>query len=243
MMRRTYQLLALALLILPLSVQAAETMSQVVVIKSNADPFLPGRTISATEMLSLSAGEHITAVASNGQVIKVTGPYSGTIGMPPDPAESGSIVRMIANLIKTESADRNTLAVTRQWQAERMPPDPWVVSIASQGPHCVLATQPVSIWRGNAEKESSIRLSRSSNGPFADSRWPKGAYSTPWPSSIEIASGQTYRARIDGSQEAVFDIFVAPRELPTTVHRVVWLAEHGCRRQARMLLDQAAAEH
>jgi hypothetical protein len=241
MMGRRY--LLLVLLILSPPIKAAEVTSQVVVLKSTATPFAPGKIIGASETLSLSAGEHITAVAPNGQVIQLAGPYSGTIAIPPASRTSGSIVQTISNLMKSESPDRSTLAVTRQWQVEKAPTDPWAVHIAMQGPHCVLEKQTVSIWRSNAGKEASIRLSGGSDGRFAESRWPAGANSAPWPSSIEIANGRTYRAElVESREQVVFDVFVAPRALPTTVHRAVWIAEHGCRRQARMLLDTVAAE-
>lgn len=241
MMRRTC--LLLVLLILSPPIQAAEATSQVVVIKSNAAPFAPGKIINATETLSLSAGERITAVASNGQVIQVAGPYSGVVRMPPVSEKSASVVQTISNLMKSESADRDTLAVTRQWRVERTPQDPWAVHIALGGPHCVLEMQPVSIWRSDAGKETSLRLSGGPGGRFADSRWRDGENAVPWPSSIEIANGRTYRAKIGGSgEEMVFDIFVAPRNLPTSIHRAAWIAEHGCRRQARMLLEKATNE-
>jgi hypothetical protein len=241
MMRRTC--LLLVLLILSSAAEAAEATSQVVVIKSNAAAFAPGKIIEATETLSLSAGERMTAVAANGLIIHLVGPYAGTVKAPPVAEKSSSIVQTISNLMKSNPADRNTLAVTRQWQVERPSPDPWAVDIATQGPHCVLEKRPVSIWRNNAATETPITLRRSSGGRAADGRWRKGENAVPWPPGVEIVSGQTYRAKIGESREdVIFDIFVAPRDLPTTAHRVAWIAEHGCRRQAQMLLEKAASE-
>lgn len=235
--------LLLVLLILSPPIHAAEATSQVVVIKSNAAPFAPGRIIDATETLSLSAGERITAVASNGQVLQLAGPYSGMIRMPAVSDKSASVVQTIANLMKSEPADRDTLAVTRQWRVEQAPQDPWAVQIDQKGPHCVLETQPVSIWRSNAGTETSLRLSGGPDGRSADSKWPQGANSMPWPPGIAIANGGTYRAKIGGSgEETTFDIFIAPGNLPTVVHRAAWIADRGCRRQARMLLEKAAAK-
>lgn len=241
MMRRTC--LLLALLVLSPALQAADPATQIVVIRSTAGSLAPGKLIDVAETLSLSAGEQIVAVAANGQVIKVAGPYTGRIKVPAAPEKSGSILETISNLVRSESAEQNTLAVTRQWRVERPPSDPFAVDIALKGPHCVLEAHPVSIWRSVAGQESSIRLRRGSDTRSAASRWPAGANSAPWPDGIEIASGQTYRASIGGSrEEAVFEIFVAPRTLPTTVHRAAWMAERGCRRQARMLLEKAASE-
>lgn len=235
------KIIPLTLFVLPLFTHVASAAPQLVVVKSNVDAIAPGKLINPGKPLSLAKGQTITVVTATGSVIRLSGPYSGKVAVPSKRRSSDKIVRTLSDLFKPGLDDHVNLAVTRNRFGAAKPADPWVVHLALPGPHCIPAKAPVTLWRSKAGKKILVTMRAKGRGPVAVVEWPDGARTLPWPRQIEIVSSRTYQANIDAwRRDKIFRVFVVPAKLSTDIQRVVWMAEHGCRRQARLLLERTA---
>ena len=69
--------------------------------------------------------------------------------------------------------------------------------------------------------------------------WPTGVSTLIWPSKVTLSDGVQYLARLKNSRTARrLIVHLVPGDLPSDAHRVAWMADKGCQKQAKRLLTR-----
>ncbi len=219
------------------SADAAEML-----ILNSTQPDLPeGGIIDAAAMLSIADGASLTLVDEAGRKFTLKGPYSGVAGTA-EPAAGGGgfgsrMVAALSRLIVGMPVDRSKLGVTRGTGGAKSD-DIWMLSVSTEGDFCLRTDIPTRLWRPQADAAAVLSIKRLRQ-TWVRAEWPAGQETLAWPGGVELADSTTYLVRL-GSGLAVkkLTVHLAPSDLPSDFHRVAWLSETGCLRQAQMLLSR-----
>ena len=209
-----------------------------VVIASSASGIKAGQMIKSGAALDVPAGANVTLVSQSGKTITLKGPFSGVPGGGGGGGGDKSLVASLSKLMSASGSKSAALGTMRSGVAKE-PDTPWAVDVGRSGTHCVSAGGPVTLWRGDAAKSSSIRIKNMTAGAKATVTWPAGAKTLDWPAQTTLADGNTYLLRIKGKKSATkITLHLVPAELPSAPHKAVWMAEKGCVKQAKHLLSE-----
>lgn len=231
-------ILSLGLLIL-LGFQGASA-GQLVILESTAPGFKPGQIIDSTKSLNIGAGLHLSVIGGNGVVRSIQGPFSGLPGGGGKSADP-SLVGALSKLIGAQKSESMALGVTRAMETTR--PPIWAIDVLSTGDHCVLAGSPPILWRHRSRKPAKLAIRNLTDMFKLTVPWPAGAAQIPWPADMPLTDGVEYLAKVSTKLSAArLKVHIVPAHLPTDAHRAVWVAERGCRGQARALLARARQE-
>ena len=119
-----------------------------------------------------------------------------------------------------------------------MSDDIWMVSVSTQGDHCLRADIPTRLWRPRADAAAVLSIKRVRQ-TWVRAEWPADQETLAWPGGVEPTDNTTYLMRL-GSGLAVkkLTVHLLPSDLASDFHRVAWMSETGCLRQARLLLSR-----
>jgi len=217
--------------ILSLVVGAAALAADVVVIEARGGSFKTGQTIDGNQPITLTAGQKLSLIASNGQTIRLRGPFEG----PPAPegaAEGGNVVTALLNLGRQTESTSSSLGVVRAGADERIAPDPRAMDITRPGARCLLGeASAVLWWPDRGEGEGKVEISPADRSWSARATWPTNSDRMALPANLPLRDGQTYMIEI-GKVSAAVVVHVVPAELSTEAVRAAWMLEKGCFGQA-----------
>ena len=225
-------LAAVAMLVLPATTSVAGTTDMLIL--ASASPELPeGGVIDGTQSLTLPKGVTLTLLSQAGEMLRLAGPYSGAPMAESVPDDRGLGERMFAamsRLLMGGSKNMGTLGVTRG--DTKLADDISLVNAGASTTHCLPAGAVPVLWRPVADKDMrfSMKLAR---GKRVKTTWPAGQDTLPWPEKVPLRNDGTYVMSGKGIVGYKLKIRMMPDDLPTVYHRIGWMAENGCRRQAR----------
>lgn len=214
--------------------------AELLILKSTQSELPAGRIIDSTAMLSIPAGARLTLVDEAGTKITLRGPYSGAPGAAEQTASNGFGSRMLlalSRLIAGTPQDASKLGATRG-AASAMSADLWKISVSMSGDYCLPADMQAELWRGRADKASTLSIKRYRTKSWVKTQWPAGDDSIAWPGDMDVVDDATYLVRLGaGIKLSEVVLHLVPNDLPSGFHRAGWMADHGCSRQARTLLS------
>ena len=189
------------------------------------------------ERLHVPEGRSVTLLSSKGENVRLTGPYTGVpttegeVGAARLSDDAGVISRVTVCRFPRFDEDRAALP----------PGDPWVIS-GRPGPQCVRDPGQATLWRSDSTHTVKIAIAAEGADVAGDrsveSVWLAGEATLPWPDAIEITDGSAYVFSNENEGESIrFTLHVVP-ELPSDLARALWMADHGCKDQARALVMQ-----
>lgn len=213
--------------------------AQFFVAASTAPGLARGAIIDGDEPLSLPEGARVTLIAPDGKTVTLDGPFHGPPG---GGAGTGDreLFAALSDLVSSQNASIASLGGTRGGP-ENVPEDPFAIVLGASGSHCVPAGQPLRLWRPDTKGSSLLTIRPGSGSVQApvEAFWPEGAATMPWPEDLAAAAGATYLIRHDdGASLTEVVLQRVPADLPSEAHRIAWMAEHGCTRQALRLLEE-----
>lgn len=209
---------------------------QLVIVESTAPGLESGGILDTAQRLEIAAGARITVIAEDGTVRTLEGPFSGTLGGGGPASGDRGVVASLARLIAGKGAQSGTLGVMRGGPRAD-PPDPLVVDIFRSGTHCAAADKVVRLWRQNTRRAILLEMKTLPYGAKVRADWPVGASSIVWPGDLALKDGGEYLAkRAKGLTASRLILRLVPAGLPSQAHRIAWMADAGCARQARDLL-------
>lgn len=230
------RLLLSVLAIVGLSTVNAAEAGQLVVVASTVAGISSGQIIDGAKSLDIGAGKSVTVITESGRVKKLDGPFSGA---PAGKAAAGGgpdIVASLSRLIEGKAGGGATLGVMRSTKRSE-PPGVWDVDAFRSGTHCIVAGSPVRLWRGKAKKIATLQVKTLPYGEKVESVWAAGTDVLAWPAAVEIKdAGEYLLRRAKGLTASRITLRLIPADLPSDVHRVAWMADNGCVRQAKELL-------
>jgi len=190
-----------------------------------------GETIDAGRPVKLEPGQRLTLIASNGAVIKLTGPFEGVPD--PDGQRLGSVADSLLKLTSQTVQGTSTLGAVRA--AETIPPEPWLVSVAGSGQRCLQEGKPVVLWHTAVPDEQPVEISPADHAWTASTSWPAKADQLAMPADFPAQDGQAYVFTIGGTTATV-TLHIIPAAVSSDAMRAAWMIEKGCAGQARVLV-------
>lgn len=219
---------------------AAADAAELLILGSTESNLPEGGLIDSAATLSIAAGAKLTLVDESGRKITLKGPFTGVPAAAEPPAEDGFGSRMLmalSRLIVGPAPDPSQVGAIRGAGAASS--ELWQINVSMTGDHCLRADMPPTLWRPRANDAATLSIKRPGQG-WVRTEWSAGQASLGWPGGVALVDDATYLVRL-GSGIAVNRVVVhiLPADLPTDFHRVAWMTEKGCLRQARSLLRRA----
>lgn len=210
--------------------------AQLLVIAARNAPVSVGDLIDTEHAIKLGADSEITVVAENGATRTQAGPFEGMLKLG-GPARDGGLLSKLATLVTAPSQDARSVGAVRGSPESQGPPDPWMVDVSQSGHHCIRQAGKPVLWRGETGQASTISVRLRSGSGGGQVAWQRGEATTTWPEEVELIDGGNYTIRPRGSTRIRRVILhLAPDDAPSQAHLAVWMAESGCRTQARRLV-------
>ncbi|GGF15329.1 hypothetical protein GCM10011611_21390 [Aliidongia dinghuensis] len=210
-----------------------------VVISSSMPAQVPGLIVTDTQTLNLPAGGSIALLLRSGQMVRIRGPFDGTLAAAtPTGATSGAAGLIEA--LRGQGVDASVIGAGRGASpvAQRAMDDHGVaVDPEHSAIYCVGPNETVWLNRPKAFN-GSLRLRRAQS--VREVSWPNGATKIEWPGDLIIEDGDRFETLSDRGAPVTTMIF---RRLGDVATPAAWIAEHlllGCRQQAEPALRELA---
>jgi hypothetical protein len=225
-----------------------------VVVDAASAPFASGQEIKGGDAFALPAGAKVTVIGESGTVTKLNGPVNGTLdalagASGATTGEEPGVVSTLSRLLQSAATPQGKSMLTvRSVTIPTMRPPTDVTSMLSvvdvlqPGTYCIAAeVQPV-LARARSADFTTVRLTDEKSGRVAIVEFPAQVTNVPWPAGLAVTDGGVYLAQAyDTGATQEITLHRVPADLPTDVHRIAWMADHGCTEQARALLQRLSA--
>lgn len=206
-----------------------------VLLTSTVPGYMPGMVVSSTDQLSVPDGATATLLLRSGEMLRVRGPFEGSLAPLKSGAANGSAA-MLAEMLRMQGTDAAVIGGTRSAgtaRADVVLEDVEVDSMRS-GTYCLEPATSVWITRpGRNSTDYALRRKGSSR----TLSWPTGAARIEWPSDVPIEDGSQFEITIGGSALAT----VTFRAIPSAVSGEARIASGlilGCRNQFEVELKK-----
>ncbi|MCP5368862.1 MAG: hypothetical protein H6907_18300 [Hyphomicrobiales bacterium] len=230
-----FTLAALLLATLALAAPPGARAADFVIIDSTDSALAAGAVVSGGATLTVAAGAKVVLISDSGERKEVSGPFSGSLdGGGGGGGGKAGVASALSQLIAGRSASTNFVGATRSATASA-PDSPYAIEPARADDHCAPPGGAPDLQRKPSRKSMKISLKHVASKAEANVKWPPGVAVIPWPGEVPLVDGDTYVAKI-GRKSAKFVLHRVPEGLVSDAHRAVWMAEHGCEVQARMLI-------
>jgi hypothetical protein len=223
-MGRTALLAALA--VASLAVRGA-IAADAVLLASTVPGYVPGMVISFADRLSLPDGASATLLFQSGEILRMRGPFEGTLDQPQAKGLSGGAATL-ANTFRLHGVDATVIGGTRSVGSTRPALEDVQVDPQRSGTYCVNPT--TSVWISHpADKRGEYALRRKSN--LRTLGWPPGAERVEWPTDVPIEDGSQFEIVIDGTARATVSFRAMPTAAAVGPARVATGILFGCHDQ------------
>jgi hypothetical protein len=215
--------------------------ADVVVLESSASAYPVGKTLSATTVVKLVAGEALVIVTEDARIVRVEGPHDGpAVGAAPDE----SAIRKALNRLVNANEPRvgGVGAVRGDETPEEVVdtrPEPWLIHSELDGEQCVLRDRPVEVWREAGGGSGAAEVTSAESDAAAMIRWADGVGRAAWPAdAVPVLDDHIYLVRPRGATRSVAIRIRAlePAVADNRLAAAAWLAAKGCLQQARLTL-------
>ena len=162
-------------------------MADVLVTRSSgaiAREYPRGARLDNGDVIRLRAGDTLTVLGRSG-TRQYSRPGRYTIGATLRVASSGITTRGQNGVART-GASRGLPGIAPISAANRTV---WQLDIDQAGTFCMLASEPVSLWRSNASEAADVVVTRTADGENMTVRFAEGDFSVSWPEDLTAMSG------------------------------------------------------
>ncbi|MEW8561621.1 MAG: hypothetical protein AB2541_05930 [Candidatus Thiodiazotropha sp.] len=137
---------------------------EVIVLQSDDERVKAGDSVTVSTVVRLAPQEEIRLLTTNGNAIKVKGPYTGAIGsLLREPTSSSSVkLKELARAIAGRGESRKALGAYRNLGQEsgvpRFQESLVKIILGEQSAYCIAPGQKLALWRANSEESLSLTL-------------------------------------------------------------------------------------
>lgn len=210
--------------------------SELVIISSSGNDYKVGQVVDSAADIKLAKEATLTLISQNGKVIALKGPHTGPLQVEKISGDEGSLIPSLKNIISGDKTEAGSLGVMRSVGTSAIPENPWAIIASKTGNYCVSTSKSVVLWRPDSQKTSNLILMNVDNEAEVKTVWHAGQNDLHWPRLLPLIDGATYRVDITGeSKLPKLSIRLVPDQ-PSSAHAAVWMAEHGCKKQALRLI-------
>lgn len=200
-----------------------------VLLASTVPGYVPGMVVSYSDRLSLPEGATATLLFKSGEMLRLLGPFEGTLEQQQTAAGSGSVA-MLADMFRTHGVDAAVIGGTRSVGPVQSGPDVDDVQVDPQhsGTYCVVPS--TSVWIGRPTGgDAAYALRR--KGSSRTIAWPSGATRSEWPGDVPIEDGSQFEITGGGAARATVTFRAMPSAPASASARVAEGIILGCRDQ------------
>lgn len=228
-----------ALVFAGLSAQAGAETMVVRATGPSAATYKPGSKLADGGALVLQAGDMVTLLDAKGtRTLRGPGRFGVTAAASAAPANSV----MLSALLDTKRVRRARTGAVRGGMSEAPAAPPrrpnlWMVDVAQSGTLCVADPAAVRLWRADAARPATVRIS--GGGVNATANFAAGESVAAWPVAAPVREGAAYRLN-DGTH-AVDVRFALVGDVPAGLDGMASsLMAHHCAAQLDLLVETAA---
>ena len=203
---------------------ASPLMADVIVIRAigpSAVRYNAGKTLPDTGRLTLQKGDQVVLLDAHGtRTISGPGTFTAT-------GAQNSAASTIVALASNTADRRNRVGAVRNLPTSNGPairPNIFLVDVTAAGNMCIADPASVTLWRGQADTAGMSTIV-SPQGTSATVAWIKGQSTQPWPATLPIAAGGTYRVTQTGPAKPGPAVMIAFRLLPVPPQDLQQLAK------------------
>jgi hypothetical protein len=221
--------LLLAALVVAFPAARQALAEDAVLLSSTAPGYGPGMVVASADHLNLPDGASMTVLFKSGEVLRLAGPFDGTL-QPPQaaPAEGGA--SRLADLFRVQGVDASVIGGTRSIPGRDVDSvtDEVLIDPARSGTYCFSPSSSVWIEQPNDGAAGHDLGRKGSRRALA---WPAGSERIEWPADIPIDEGSQFEVIVDGNTRAVITFREMLAEYPTSMARMANGVLLGCRDQ------------
>lgn len=211
------------------------------VVVESTDPALTVGSVLSSDSLTVALGKRVVLIDQGGAMHRISGPHSGTLQTEPAAGGKRGVVNLLAGLVSDNKVETSTLGAVREVAGlEELHVETGLESLYAdvEGDQCLNPGVLPDLRRGDVVEAETARISLVGGGS-AEVTWERGDSKTVWPESVALGDGSTYLIRrVGASIPGKIILHLVPTTLEEPMDRVLWLTEHGCRSQARAMLDE-----
>ncbi len=219
---------------------AAPAWAESLVVRSSgpsAGSYAPGKKLADGGSLLLKAGDVVTLLdAKSTRTLRGPGRFNVTA----EAAKPASNVTMAA-LLDTKRVRRARTGAVRgavgEASAATKRPNLWLVDVAQPGVLCVTDPAAVRLWRADAEKPATVRIS--GGGVQAPADFAASEPIAAWPAALPITDGAAYRIDSGGRSTDIRFALLGTANSGIDGMASALIAK-GCQAQLDLLIDTAA---
>lgn len=205
---------------------------ELLVIDADNNELRVGTVIDGSQVMKLPAGARVTLVSPMGEILRLTGPFDAapqSRARHASRTEERSLLQALRKLLVSETAYAPILGTTRSVAGDLR-----MLDIGRGGVRCVHADVAPLLTRRDAVLAERLEIARldAEGASKVDVDFASGRRTAPWPASLPLADGGTYRLRsVEAGQSVDLTLRLVPGSLDP-IPRIVWMAEHECTDQA-----------
>jgi hypothetical protein len=171
-----------------------------VLLVSTVPGYVPGMVVSSDDQLSLPDGASATVLFQSGEMLRLRGPFKGTLKQTQTGAGKSSAA-LLAEMFRLQGVDATAIGGTRSTGTASPGPSLEDVQVDSQrsGTYCVKPATTVWIAR-LASNTDVYSLRRRGNSRMLS--WPSGAMRMEWPADVPIEDGSQFEIVSNGTARA-----------------------------------------
>jgi hypothetical protein len=197
-----------------------------VLIASTVPGYVPGMVVSSNDRLSVPEGASATLLFQSGEMMRLGGPFEGTLGQEQAKA-GGNSVAMLADLFRLHGVDATMIGGTRGASIGRPGASIEDVQVDAQhsGTYCVEPSTSVWITRPPGDPRMYAVRRKGSTRTLG---WPSEAARVEWPNDVPIEDGSQFEIATDGTARATVTFRAMPAVAagPATVATGILLGCH-----------------
>ncbi|WP_313801306.1 hypothetical protein [Sphingobium sp.] len=221
---------------------SAQAGAETMVVRAtgpSATAYKPGSKLVEGGSLVLKAGDVVTLLDAKGtRTLRGPGHFSVAASVSAAPANSV----MLSALLDTKRVRRARTGAVRGGVGEAPAAPPhrpnlWMVDVAQSGTLCVADPAAVRLWRADAARPATIRIS--GGGVNATANFAAGESVATWPVAAPVREGAAYRLS-DGGHAADVRFALLGAAPPGLDGMASALMAHQCSAQLDLLVETAA---
>jgi len=205
-----------------LALAAGPAVANVLVVRSTAAQYRPGRSLGDNEAFTLRQGETLVILSARGtRAFQGPGTFRSTQPGVQVAANSGARL----GVVRSAGIDPN-----------QPPPSIWQIDVSSSGTVCLPSASNATLWRPDSSGEA--RLSIRGPGGSQQVSWPAGAATLAWPSSLPLANDARYDLTQAGTAVPTQVTVKLVGPVSTDFQQMAdTLIRNGCQQQLDLLVD------
>lgn len=214
----------------------AEAAAEYVIIAADGTgaAYAPGSQLSAGQTIKLPDGARVTLLSKAGTVVKLKGPYSGSLPANSAGGVGSDTLSDIASLVTRTVNRSRTLGATRSATGQRRPDTHWHANIARTRNVCAKLNS-ATLWRKRAKTPAAIAIAGPGVTPTS-LIWKAGNHSLALPSAALRSNAEV--TIITGGRALKLKLHIAPSSIDfeNKTELLAWMANHNCADQAAQLI-------